>query len=77
MTVRYILKCYNDSCENFGGFVNEPEFDFKDEAQEQAWSEAYGSGSEDDEDYCPFCGQLATMEDIIEIIKDIADVTNT
>jgi len=77
MTVRYILKCYNDSCENFGGFVNEPEFDFEDEAQEEAWSEAYGRGSEDVEDYCPFCGQLATMEDIIEIIKDITDVTNS
>jgi hypothetical protein len=77
MTVRYILKCYNDSCENFGGFVNEPEFDFEDDLEEQAWAEAYGHGSEDDADYCPFCGQLATMDDAIEIIEDKADATNT
>ena len=70
MTVRYILKCYNDSCENFGGFVNEPELDFEDDLEEQAWAEAYGNGSEDDADYCPFCGVLATMEDAIDIVEE-------
>ena len=51
MTVRYILKCYNDSCENFGSFVNEPEFDFEDEFEEQSFREAYGHGAEDDSDF--------------------------
>ncbi len=77
MTVRYILKCYNDSCENFSGFVNEPEFDFENDQEEQAWVESYGHGSEDDADFCPFCGQLATLDDAIEIIEETVDVTNT
>jgi hypothetical protein len=71
MTVRYILKCYNDSCENFGGFVNEPEFDFENELDEQSFSESFGHGGEVDEDYCPYCGQLATMEDSIEITGEV------
>jgi hypothetical protein len=65
------LKCYNDSCENFGGFVNEPEFDFENELDEQSFSESFGHGGEVDEDYCPYCGQLATMEDSIEITGEV------
>lgn len=70
MTVRYILKCYNDSCENFGGFVNEPEFDFENELDEQSFLDSFGQGGEVNEDFCPFCGQLATMEDSIEITEE-------
>ncbi|OBQ42394.1 MAG: hypothetical protein AN484_18065 [Aphanizomenon flos-aquae WA102] len=69
MTVRYILKCYNDSCENFGSFVNEPEFDFEDEFEEQSFREAYGHGAEDDSDFCPFCGVLAVMDDVLDVAE--------
>jgi hypothetical protein len=70
MTVRYILKCYNNSCENFGGFVNEPEFDFEDDSDEESFREQYGHGAEDDADYCPFCGVLANLDDVLDIDED-------
>jgi len=70
MTIKYILICGNSSCDNFDGFVNEPEFLFLDESEEEAWREAYGHGGEDDADYCPFCGELATLDDVIELFDE-------
>jgi len=70
MTIKYVLQCDNSSCENFGGFVNEPEFTFMDDAEEQAWREAYGHGAEDDADFCPFCGELANLDDWFEVFEE-------
>lgn len=64
MVTKFILICENDECENYGLFVNEPEF--LDSESAKKFESNFGYGSEEDEDFCPFCGKLATVEDIIE-----------
>jgi len=70
MTVRYIMNCGNPECDNYKCFVNEPEFDFSNENEEESWRQNYGQGTEDIEDFCPFCGQLAILDDVIEIFEE-------
>lgn len=68
MHIKFVLKCDNDECENYKLFVNEAVF--LDDISADLFQSNYGNGSEDPDDYCPFCGKLASMEDEIEEYYD-------
>lgn len=68
MEIKFILKCDNEECENYMMFVNEAVFINEDSAN--TFQERFGLGSEDPDDFCPVCGQLAFVEDVIEQYRD-------
>lgn len=61
------MVCENEECEKLGEVINEVsrECDTKEEAENEVelFIENFGSGSEDDVDYCPACGELAIVQD--------------
>jgi hypothetical protein len=50
-------------------FVNEAVF--LNEASANQFRINFGNGSEESDDFCPFCGRLACLEDEIEQYNDI------
>lgn len=63
MTTIY-LKCSNPHCENdeVVNVISGIETDNVD-----SFLEAFGHGAEDDEDFCPECGELASPEKVVDI----------
>jgi len=59
-----ILKCVNPHCEN-SEVVNT--INGIDSNMIDAFLEGFGHGVEEDEDFCPECGELASPEQVVDI----------
>ena len=59
-----ILKCMNQHCDN-SEVVNS--ISGIDEESVDNFLEGFGHGAEDDEDFCPECGELASPVEVLDI----------
>ena len=59
-----ILKCMNQHCDN-SEVVNS--ISGIDEENVDGFLEGFGHGAEDDEDFCPECGELASPVEVLDI----------
>ena len=59
-----ILKCVNPHCDN-SEVVNS--ISGIDEENVDGFLEGFGHGAEDDEDFCPECGELASPVEVLDI----------
>lgn len=59
-----ILKCVNPHCDN-SEVVNS--ISGIDEEDVDGFLEGFGHGVEDDEDFCPECGELASPVEVLDI----------
>lgn len=60
------IVCETESCKNFGKTINTVEVDVPPEELKEKldlFLENYGTGSEDDADYCNECGELGVAQD--------------